>query len=70
MEYIAQQIWLSKNNLIFDAKIVPAHRVFEKALSLDAEHYRFDTASLFVDVMASWDSRDAFAASWMILSVS
>lgn len=49
MAYIAYQIWLYKNSLVFDAEVVPAHRILDRAISLAIEYYRFDTASSSVD---------------------
>ncbi|XP_073109545.1 uncharacterized protein [Elaeis guineensis] len=54
LAYIAYQIWLSRNSLIFDAEIVPAHRVLEKAYYLVKEYYRFDAVGQFLDDLSSW----------------
>lgn len=51
MAYVAYQILLFKNSLVFDVVIMPAHRVLERALSLAIEYYCFVTTSLFVDAL-------------------
>lgn len=43
MAYIVYQIWLSKNSLVFDAEVVPFHRVLDRAIILATEYHRLDT---------------------------
>lgn len=42
LTYIVYQIWLSRNNFVFDAEMVLAVRVLEKACELTGEYRCFD----------------------------
>nr|XP_010924343.1 uncharacterized protein LOC105047223 [Elaeis guineensis] len=54
--YIAYQIWLSLNNLIFYAEDVLAKRILERAYYLAIEYHHFDSASLILADPSFWDS--------------
>lgn len=56
--------------MVFDTKIMHAHQVLERTLSLATKYHRFDTANLSVDALAPWKSRAAFTASWRVLFIS
>ena len=52
--YIAYQIWLSSNNLIFDGDVIPARRILDIAIYLAQEYCRFDTATPIPDIPNPW----------------
>ena len=49
MVYIAYKIWLSRNSLVFDAQVVPARRVMERASSLASKYSHFDSVDPTLD---------------------
>lgn len=55
MAYIAYQIWLSRNNLIFDDKVIPTHRILDRSIFVATKYYHSDTASLSVHVSMLWN---------------
>lgn len=59
-----------EESLVFNAKVMPAYRVLDRAILLVIEYHRFDIAILSVDTSAPWDSRVAFVASWRVLFIS
>lgn len=46
LAYMANQIWLFRNSLAFEAEVVPVHQVLERAYSLVKEYGHFD----YVDI--------------------
>ena len=48
MAYIAYQIWLSRNNLIFKAEVMPIHQILKRAYCLAKEYSHFDTTNKFL----------------------
>lgn len=63
MAYVTYHIWLSKNSLVFETEIVPAHRVQDGALSLAIEYGCFNIIRSIVDALSPWDSHAMLAAT-------
>lgn len=70
MIYIAYQIWLSRNCLVFDGEVTSMRRVLERACCLAAEYLRFDAATGPFDTPDHWDSLAASAATRRVLFIS
>lgn len=51
MTYVAYQIRLFKNSLVFDAEIMSTHRILERAISLATKYYHFNTTSLSINTL-------------------
>lgn len=67
--YVTYQISLFRNNLIFNTEIMPTHQILERALSLVTKYYSFDTASLPIDAIESWDFHATSAISRRVLFI-
>ena len=53
MMYVAYQIWLFRNNLIFEAEIVLVHWMLESAFCLAMQYSHFDIPGSSLDVLIS-----------------
>lgn len=53
--YITYQIWLSRNSLVFEAKVIFVQQVLERAIYLIFEYYHLDTATIPLYAPESWD---------------
>lgn len=70
LTYITFQIWLLRNNLIFDVEVIPIHWMLEKAYYLAEEYDHFDAVGQSLDDPSSWGSLTALAVVRKMLFIS
>lgn len=70
LAYIVYQIWLSRNSLVFEAKVIPTHQVLEKAIYMVGEYYHFNAASPSLEALGSWGSHATSVASQRVIFIS
>ena len=51
LAYFAYQIWLSRNALVFEAKVIPVYWMVQRATSMAKEYHRFDTTIPSIDAL-------------------
>lgn len=61
--------WLSKNSLVFEAKVIPAYRMLQRAIFMIIEYHRYDATSISFEVSESWDSHAALAVTWKVIFI-
>lgn len=69
MAYIAYHIWLSRNSLVFDAKVVLVPRLLERATCLATKYSCFDTASTILNGLDSWGFHSTTVATWRVFLI-
>lgn len=49
--YIAYQIWLSRNSLVFEIEVISIHRVLSRAVFMATEYYYCDVVDLSLEAL-------------------
>lgn len=73
LAYMAYLIWLSRNSLTFETKVMPVYQVLERAYSLVKEYSHFDyvdIAGLLAVALSSWNSLATPATTSRVLFIS